>query len=382
MKFCCERIFSTRMAKFLIAGAGIAGLSTAIALTQSGHQVTVLEQASELSEVGAGIQLGPNAMRILTSWGLLQAILDKGCEPMTLVVRDARDDRLLTQRRMDDARKRFGAPHVCIRRSDLQGVLLQAISDGASRASIALGQAQYGVQGGWPEEFDALLGCDGLHSKVREDLLAGTKHSGKPRSTGHTAYRAMIDMALLPLELRSQSVQVWLGAAQHVVAYPVNQRQLNIVIAQAGAPTLASPMSAQLHALVAAVEASGGFTTWDLFHRPPMLSPKYYAKGKVALLGDAAHPMLPYLAQGAAMAIEDAEALAKSIDLQPKLDMALQAYAKARWKRNAQVQIRSQLQGFAFHASGLMRFARDAVLKAAGERITAMPWLYSYQYQN
>ena len=374
------------MAKFLIAGAGIAGLSAAIALTRSGHQATVLEQASELSEVGAGIQLGPNAMRILASWGLLQAILDKGCEPINLIVRDARNDRLLTQRRMDDARQRFGAPHVCIRRSDLQGVLLQAISDGASRASIALGQAQYGLQGRWPEEFDALLGCDGLHSKVREDLLAGTKHSGKPRSTGHTAYRAMIDMALLPLELRSQSVQVWLGAAQHVVAYPVNQRQLNIVIAQVDAPTLASPMSAQLHALVAAVEASGGesggFTTWDLFHRSPMLSPKYYAKGNVALLGDAAHPMLPYLAQGAAMAIEDAEALAKSIGLQPNVDMALQAYAKARWKRNAQVQIRSQLQGFAFHADGLMGLARDAVLRVAGERITAMPWLYSYQYQN
>jgi salicylate hydroxylase len=192
----------------------------------------------------------------------------------------------------------------------------------------------------------------------------------------------MIDMALLPLELRSQSVQVWLGAAQHVVAYPVNQRQLNIVIAQAGSPTLASPMSAQLHALVAAVEASGGFTTWELFHRPLMLSSKYYAKGNVALLGDAAHPMLPYLAQGAAMAIEDAEALAKSIGLQPNVDMALQAYAKARWKRNAQVQIRSQLQGYAFHANGLMGLARDAVLRVAGERITAMPWLYSYQHNN
>jgi salicylate hydroxylase len=192
----------------------------------------------------------------------------------------------------------------------------------------------------------------------------------------------MLDMALLPLEMRTQSVQVWLGAAQHVVVYPVNPRQLNIVIAQEGAPTLAKPMSAQLHTLIGTVEANGGFSEWPLFDRPAMLSPKYYAKGNIALLGDAAHPMKPYLAQGAAMAIEDADALAKAIqsnDLQANIDMALQAYAKARWKRNAHVQFRSQLQGFAFHASGVVRIARNAVLRVAGTRITDMPWLYSYQ---
>jgi salicylate hydroxylase len=154
---------------------------------------------------------------------------------------------------------------------------------------------------------------------------------------------------------------------------------MNIVIAQEGAPSLASPMSAQLHVLIAAVEANGGFTTWELFHRSPMLSKKFYAKGKVALLGDAAHPMLPYLAQGAAMAIEDAQALGHAVASKTNVGAALQAYAKARWQRNARVQIQSQMQGFAFHASGLTRLARDAVLRAAGERLTAMPWLYDYQ---
>ncbi len=368
------------MAKFLIAGAGIAGLSAAIALARSGHEATVLEQATELSEVGAGIQLGPNAMRILTDWGLGEAIRDKGCEPAHLIIRDARDDHVLTSRPLNDqdnARRKYGVPHVCIRRADLQSVLLQAAQDAG--ANVLVGHMAQGLHESRLAGFDALLGCDGLHSKVRGDLLANTQHGGKPRSTGHTAYRAMLDMTLLPLELRTQSVRVWLGASQHVVAYPVNQQQMNIVIAQEGAPTLASPMSAQLHALIAAVQANGGFTTWDLFHRSPMLSPKFYAKGNVALLGDAAHPMLPYLAQGAAMAIEDAQALGSAVASQANVDMALQAYAKARWKRNAHVQWRSQMQGAAFHASGFMRLARDAVLKVAGERVTAMSWLYDYQ---
>lgn len=368
------------MAKFLIAGAGIAGLSAAIALARLGHQVTVLEQAPALSEVGAGIQLGPNAMRILMDSGLGDAILDVGCEPTHLIIRDARDDRVLTSRSLndqDDARQKYGVPHVCIRRADLQCVLLQAAQDAG--ANVLLGQAAQSLQESRLANFDALLGCDGLHSKVREDLLLGTKHGGKPRASGHTAYRAMLDMALLPLELRSQSVQVWLGAAQHVVVYPVNQRQMNIVIAQEGLPTLASPMSAQLHSLVAAVQANGGFTTWPLSHRSPMLSPQFYAKGNVALLGDAAHPMLPYLAQGAAMAIEDAQALSFAVAKEATMDKALQAYANARWQRNARVQVQSQMQGAAFHASGLIRLARDAVLRVAGARTTGMHWLYDYQ---
>ena len=377
------------MAKFLIAGAGIAGLSAAIAvgksLGKSGHQITVVEQASELSEIGAGIQLGPNVMRILAKWGLGEAIVDKGCEPVRLIVHDARDDRVLTSRFLnggDAARKKYGAPHICIRRADLQNVLLKAAKD--LGANVVLGQTPQGLD---QNEFDVILGCDGLHSKVRDDLLADTPHGGKPRPTGHTAYRAMLDMTALPLELRSQSVQVWLGAAQHVVAYPVNHQQMNIVIAQEGMPTLSSPMSVQwsahLHALIAAAHATSGFTTWELFHRPPMLSPQFYTKGNVALLGDAAHPMMPYLAQGAAMAIEDADALGKafsdlSVISQATADKALQAYAKARWRRNARVQMQSQMQGYAFHASGLMRFARDAVLRVAGEHMTRMSWLYDY----
>jgi salicylate hydroxylase len=227
-----------------------------------------------------------------------------------------------------------------------------------------------------------VLGCDGLRSKVRELVLAGTQHGGKPRATGHTAYRAMLPMALYPPEMQSNRVQVWLDAAQHVVAYPVlgtdGQQHLNVVIAQSKPPNLEDVKSPFLRELIKVAQAQGGFSEWALFDRTPLLSPQHYVCGNIALLGDAAHPMRPYLAQGAAMAIEDAQALGNAMTSEPNIHKALQAYAKARWTRNAHVQIRSQLQGYAFHASGLTRWIRNAALQVAGARITAMPWLHGF----
>jgi salicylate hydroxylase len=227
-------------------------------------------------------------------------------------------------------------------------------------------------------DFDAVLGCDGLHSKVREQVLGGTQHDGKPRATGHTAYRAMVDLSTCSSIFQTSSVHVWLDAHQHAVVYPVNSEQLNVVIAQSKPPNLDDVKSPLLRELIKVAQAQGGFSEWALFDRAPLLSPKHYVRGNIALLGDAAHPMRPYLAQGAAMAIEDAEALGNAIASQANIHEALQAYAGARWKRNAHVQIRSQLQGYAFHASGLTRWLRNAALQVAGARITAMPWLHGF----
>jgi salicylate hydroxylase len=219
-----------------------------------------------------------------------------------------------------------------------------------------------------------------LHSEVRKHVVGGTRHGGKPRSTGHTAYRAMLNVSVCPADFQISSVQVWLDAAQHVVVYPVDARTLNVVIAQSKAPDLADIQSPMIRTLIGAVQANGGFSEWPLFDRKPLLSSAHYFKDNIALLGDAAHPMRPYLAQGAAMAIEDAHALGLAVanmDIaQRDIPTALQAYAKARWRRNATVQIRSQLQGYAFHASGLLRMLRNAVLKVAGARVTDMQWLY------
>lgn len=367
--------------KFLIVGGGIAGLSAALVLARLGHAVTVLEKTTELSEIGAGIQLGPNAMRILQSWGLGEAIRSAGCEPESLVVRDARDDQLLTTRRLDDAQQTYGAPYVSIRRADLQRVLLDAALAAGVDLQLARRFAEADVA-----NYDVVLGCDGLHSVVRERVVGDTRHEGKPRSTGHTAYRAMLDVSACPADFQTSSVQVWLDAAQHVVVYSVDARTLNVVIAQSKAPDLADIQSPMLRTLIGAVQANGGFSEWPLFDRKPLLSPAHYFKDNIALLGDAVHPMRPYLAQGAAMAIEDAQALGLSVAginaSRGNIHAALQAYAKARWKRNAAVQIRSQLQGYAFHASGVMRLLRNVALKVAGKRITAMPWLHGYSLQS
>ena len=248
-------------------------------------------------------------------------------------------------------------------------------------------------------EGDALIGADGLWSRVRQLML----NDAPPRVTGHLAYRAMLPQTSLPERLRSQQVTVWLGPSLHVVHYPVRGGEwLNVVaIVQGqvagdlqnwdhsanGADLQASTRltAVMLRDLIQAVTDGGNKTgptwrLWALCDRPPMSGAHQQAKGRVALLGDAAHPMRPYLAQGAGMAIEDAaelgSALAQALD--PSLDVpaVLQRYALNRWQRNARVQARSERNGQIFHAEGPLRWARDASMKLLGEKLLDMPWLY------
>ncbi|MDO8278815.1 MAG: FAD-dependent monooxygenase [Burkholderiaceae bacterium] len=384
----------------LIAGGGIGGLAAALACAQAGWLVRIYERATALAEVGAGIQLGPNAVRVLRGFGLDAALAAVAARPERLCVRDATHGALLGQLRLGRrALDRYGAPYLTLLRSDLHAALLDAAHrhDGVhfnlnSRVE-AVSQNELAVQlmtsDGLTVEGDALIGADGLWSAVREHLLA----DGLPHETGHLAYRALLRQADLPQAQRCQdSVIAWLGPHMHAVQYPVRGGEwLNLVIVvqgssaglaadwdQAGpAEDLRAAMGAVCAPLRELVDQIELWRMWVLHERAPMSGPQQQAQGRVALLGDAAHPMRPYLAQGAGMAIEDAEELGRALALgELDVPLRLRRYALNRWRRNARVQRRSQRNGQIFHATGPLRWGRDLAMKLLGERLLDLPWLY------
>jgi len=395
--------------RVLIAGAGMAGLGAALALrrAQPSLGIEVLEQAEVFSEVGAGIQLGPNAVRVLRDWGLEQALNEVAAFPADLLVRDAASGAVLGHLPLAErAQQRYGAPYACVHRADLHALLLQAVqAEGGTGLHLmqrieALQVRPDGVElrsagGAQTWQADALLGCDGVRSRVRAHML----DDEPPRYSGHLAYRALINMARLPPDLRQKGVTAWLGPRMHAVHYPVRSGEwLNLVVVVQGelpSEPVGWDHPAQPDALWHALkllphrdlhrvlEAVPLWRLWPLFGRAPVARATDMARGTIALLGDAAHPMRPYLAQGAAMALEDAWALGRLLALQggsqPPADWSplLQRWAAARWRRCAWVQARSQRNGFIFHASGPLRWGRDAAMRLLGERIIDVPRLYS-----
>ena len=392
----------------VIAGGGIGGLAAALACTRVGIAVRLLEQASQFSEVGAGVQLGPNVVRVLQSWGLGDALKVIAFLPARLEVRNALNATLLGVLPLgQDMEQRYGAPYATVARADLHRAVLSALQRGGSaellldrqvqRVSQTAESVQIHTKTDEVLQADVLVGADGLWSQVR----AAVVNDGPPRVTGHLAYRTMVHQAELPERLRSQVITVWLGPRFHVVQYPVRGGAWLNVVAIVHSSAVPGNAQRQVHANVQswdhnanalelrALLASAGSPLLDLLHaldswrlwalcdRPPMAHAGAHAKGRIALLGDAAHPMRPYLAQGAGMAIEDAAALAQALS-QPGLATpeALQRYASQRWQRNARVQARAVRNGEMFHATGLKRWARDTAMKLLGPRILDVPWLY------
>ena len=389
--------------QLLIAGGGIGALAAALSSARAGWQVRLYEKAEVFSEVGAGLQLGPNATRILQAWGLGQGLERMAAFPDKLLVRSAPSGRELASLSLGSrCQQRYGAPYATLHRADLHTLLLESVR---LRPEVKLHlnspvtgytDTPEGVQLAWADgysvEGDALIGADGLWSQVRLQTLED--HVAQP--TGHLAYRALVRQSDLPKSLRSQQVSVWLGPDMHLVSYPVRGGEwLNVVMfTQGQVPddyqdwdhaglrdnvlTATAGHCAELTALVEAVPA---WRLWALCDRPPVGSAWEMARGRVALLGDAAHPMPPYLAQGAGMAIEDAAELGRCLVgvVKPVADvpLALRRYALNRWQRNARVQARAVRNGQIFHATGPLRLGRDIALKLLGHRLLDMPWLYA-----
>lgn len=377
------------------------GLSAALACARAGWDVRLFEQAARFSEVGAGIQLGPNATRILESWGLGKAVSNVAAFPQRLRVRSAHDGRELGAMPLGASMvQRHGAPYATVHRADLQAVLLAAARAAGIEPQVGArvtGVEQsaegvvLGIEGLGDVAGDALVGADGLWSTVRRQVW----HDRPPVATGHLAYRSVIAQRDLPPELRSRDVNVWLGPRMHLVEYPVRAgSELNVVVIVQGqssgpaedwdqeavAVELQRAMGRLCMPLRDLVRAMPSWRLWALNDRAPTRGADELARGRVALLGDAAHPMRPYFAQGACMAIEDASTLARV--LRPgsmpggEVPLALRAYALDRWARVARVQALSRRNGRIFHATGPVRWARDLALRVAGERLLDQPWLY------
>lgn len=378
----------------LVAGGGIGGLAAALALARQGAAVQLIEQADGFSEVGAGIQIGPNVTRILQDWGLESGLRRVASFPHELVARDARTGRELGCLPLGARAERlYGAPYACIHRADLHQLLLEAVQ--ACGVPLHLGQRlaevqQHGAgltvrtEQGLSCRPAMLVGADGLWSRSRQALGL----TEPPRFSGHLAYRGLVTLTAPPAH---PQVTVWMGPRLHIVHYPVQAgRALNVVaIVHGDLPVNPQDWDHAAHAahlmqalgpicrpLQQTLQDVTNWRLWALNDRPPVRSAAQMGQGAVALLGDAAHPMRPYLAQGAGMAIEDAQALAQCWAGAGTVAERVQRYADRRWQRNAQVQARAIRNGRIFHAHGPVSWGRNLAMGALGARVMDVPWLY------
>lgn len=389
----------------LVVGAGMAGLAASLVLARAGWPVRLLEQAPAFAEVGAGIQLGPNAMRVLDDWGLSSAVRSVAAFPQQLLVRDASHGAVLGTLPLGASmQQRYGQPYATIHRADLHRILLQQAL-ATDQVLPQLGskvttfhqhdaELELSLATGVTLSAPVVLGCDGLWSRVRAQLLA----DGDPVFSGDLAYRGLVRMSALPADLQRNQVTAWLAPGLHAVHYPVSGGEwMNVVVVVEG-PLPTEPANwnhiadeAQLYRALGAVhtdllrllQSISNWRLWPLLARLPMQGPQQHAQGRVALLGDAAHPTRPYLAQGAAMALEDAWTLGRLLG-QTRWQSAegfnwsglLQTLANSRWQRNAWLQERSRRNGDIFHARGPLRWGRDWAMRLLGERLMDVPELY------
>ncbi|MBB3019557.1 salicylate hydroxylase [Microvirga lupini] len=385
-----------------VVGAGIGGLTATLALARQGHAVTLIERRTGFSEVGAGLQLSPNASRVLIKLGLGPALRRVATEPKRVVVRAIRSGKPIGEVALGAfMRERFEAPYWVVHRADLQTILLDAVrsepsirlvmgrtvesaESSASQASLTWVSAS-GAQE--TVTADMIVGADGVWSKVRQQLVDRTP----PTYRGYVAWRATLERSAAPVELAGDETGLWLGSQGHVVHYPIAGGRLVNVVAIERNPAPVEGWAAPGHRedLIARYASAAPalrdllyqpqeWLRWSLFDHPV----ERLAKGRIALLGDAAHPVLPFLAQGAAMAIEEAATLASLLrDTPTGIPQILSIYERERFGRATRVQKEARTNGRIYHAGPLVAFGRDRVMRHLGpEGMTKRyDWLYGFR---
>lgn len=370
--------------RIVISGGGIGGLTSALCLAQAGHHVHVLEQASEFSDVGAGLQCGANVLHVLDSIGISDALEKWAVKPERIDFRDFQSGQILHSMALgEDYVQRYGAEYWHCHRADLQACLLSAVNlHNDIKVSLnACVESYYEspqsvavkLTNGHTIEGDCLIGADGVHSVIRTQLLGNTA----PSFTGYLAWRGLVPVERLPSQWMDRVVTNFVGPGKHMVLYYVRgQRLANFVgvvecqewqqeswVSQAPWQQLKDDFAGwhdSVETIINAVDKDQCYR-WGLFKHSPFSN---WSSKRVTLLGDAAHSTLPFMASGAAMAIEDARILQRSLAQEATVEQALQCYQRNRISRTAQIQKQSEQAGHLYHfKSSFMRKSAFTVLK-------------------
>jgi 2-polyprenyl-6-methoxyphenol hydroxylase-like FAD-dependent oxidoreductase len=380
----------------LIVGGGIGGIGAGLALARAGHRVQVFERSAAFGEIGAGIQLGPNVMRMFERLGVKEAMLDIGFRPAALVMRDAIEGSEVARVPLGAGfEARFGQPYGVIHRADLHAVLLDALQAQPTAELLTerdvegFAQDADGVtlrfKDGASARGRALIGADGLWSRIRQQVIG----DGKPIVSGHIAYRAVLPMDEVPPGISRDEMTVWVGPRVHLVHYRLRRGALMNLVAVFHSDRYAEGWNEsgdvaelernfaaarpEVRALLSKINA---WKYWVLCWREPR---RGWSQGRVTLLGDAAHPTLQYLAQGANQALEDAVCLTDMLAAHgADLPAAFRAYEDARVLRTGRVQLMSKVYGEVFHAAHVTAELRNAMLanRTPEQSWDGMAWLY------
>ena len=381
----------------LIAGGGIGGLAAALAIARSGRQVRVLEKSPQFGEIGAGLQLAPNASHALARLGVLDAIASYAVYPRRLLWRDARSAAKVTALDLGATfRAHYGHPYVVMHRGDLLDVLLAAcradarIVLEASREIVDVEQLDRGVRAvcadGTSYDDAALIAADGLWSRLRKLV----HDDGEPLPAHYVAYRGTLPITELWEGVGLEDVTLWTAPGLHFVQYPIRGGKLFNQVAvfhsnryrpdsdDWGTPDeLEATFAVGCDAVQAGIARIRRDRRWIMYDREPIAD---WSRGRVALLGDAAHPMLQYLAQGACQALEDAVVLADALAAHDDPADAFLAYRNARYLRTARVQYSARLFGEIWHTSDVGATLRDAMLAPRpDDDFTHVEWLYGWR---
>ncbi|GAA5232081.1 3-hydroxybenzoate 6-monooxygenase [Verticiella sediminum] len=392
---------STHSASAIVVGGGIGGLAAALALTRQGIRVQLLEQAATIGEIGAGIQLGANAYAALDALGVGDAARGRSVFTDRLMLMDAVDaSEVVTVDVGEPFRQRFGNPYGVIHRADIHLSILEAVEKDpliSFRTSTRVrGYEPQGKQVAVIDEAgnryvaDAVVGADGVKSAIRQQLI------GDPvRVTGHVVYRAVVDVADMPQELQVNAPVVWAGPRCHLVHYPLRGgQQYNLVVTfhsrereawgvREGSKEEVLSYFQGVHPRPhQMLDRPTSWKRWATADREPV---EHWSEGSVTVLGDAAHPMTQYLAQGACMALEDAVTLGEAVrESRGDFTEAFRRYESVRVPRTARVVWSTREMGRIYHAAGVERQVRNALWKGRRQEqfYDALQWLYGWKVEN